>query len=152
MQGKFKFVTHAPVKRSEEGDFTAYHHRLRILDHELHVQNCRKSSISSISIRTNASCLCQWAPFAARTAADRFWSFHSMPTSVCQAGDLRGSISMGPPPGCFTLCDFQLHVPGSLDVASRLPPGLWIQRFRSSHMSFVISCTHGKIERGAEDQ
>jgi len=81
-----------------------------------------------------------------------FAAFTPCPGLLVKQATREKSISVKPPPGFFTLCDFPLHVPGSLDVACRLLRELWIHRFRSSHMGFVISCPHGTLERDAEDQ
>lgn len=152
MQGKFKFVTHAPVKRSYKRGFTTYYDRgsaYWIMSCTCKIVEKAPSPPAQFASMPHA---CQWAPFAARTAADRFCRLYSVPRSVGQAGD-PGGVYLGEAAArVFTLCDFPLHVPGSLDVACRLLRELWIHRFRSSHMGFVISCPHGTLERDAEDQ
>lgn len=126
VQGKFKFVTHAPVKRSYKRGFTTYYDRgsaYWIMSCTCKIVEKAPSPPAQFASMPHA---CQWAPFAARTAADRFCRLYSVPRSVGQAGDPGGvylgeaatrvfhSVWFPAPCSRFTWCSLQI-VTGAVD-------------------------------------
>lgn len=152
--GQVQVCNHAPVKRSYKRGFTTYHDRgfgYWIMSCTCKIVEKAPSPPAQFASMPHA---CQWAPFAARTAADGFCSFDSVPTSVCQAGDPGGvylgqaatrvfhSVWFPAPCSRFTWCSLQIVTGAVHPPFPKLTYGL----------CNFLPLRQLTIERDAEDQ